>query len=253
LTARITAIVNQKGGVGKTTTAYNVGVALHRRDRRVLLIDLDPQASLTLAAGIAARDVVRSIYELLLQDELSPRDVALRTASGPDLIPSHVRLAAAELELAGAMSRESILKEKLAPALEDYDHLLIDCGPSLGLLTLNALTAAHRVLTPCQTDFLAVGGLALLDQTIGKVRARLNRELGVPLVLPTLYDGRLAHDREMLGLIEERYSGSLVGAVVRRTTRLKEAPAGGLSILEYDPRNAAARAYIAVAEALDAE
>jgi chromosome partitioning protein len=245
--------VNQKGGVGKTTTAYNVGVALHRRGRRVLLVDLDPQASLTLAAGIAARDVELSIYELLLSDELTPADVARVTAAGPDLIPSHLRLAAAELELAGAMSRESILKEKLQPATEGYDHIVIDCGPSLGLLTLNALTVAHRVLTPCQTDYLAVGGLALLDQTIGRVRARLNRELGVPMVLPTLYDARLAHDREMLGVLRERYTGPLSDTVVRRTTRLKEAPMAGLSILDYDPRNPAAEAFAAVAEVLDRE
>ena len=253
MVARITAVVNQKGGVGKTTTAYNVGVALHRRVRRVLLVDLDPQASLTLAAGIAPRDVGGSVYELLLRDDVQPADVVRTTSVGVDLIPSHLRLAAAELELAGAMSRESILKERLQPALDRYDHILIDCGPSLGLLTINALTAAQRVLTPCQTDYLAVGGLALLDQTIGRVRARLNQTLGVPLVLPTLYDGRLAHDREMLGLLRERYAETLVGAVVRRTTRLKEAPAGGVSILDYDPRNPAAEAFTAVAEVLDRE
>jgi chromosome partitioning protein len=175
------------------------------------------------------------------------------TAAGPDLIPSHLRLAAAELELAGAMSRECILKEKLLPAADRYDHILLDCGPSLGLLTLNALTAADRVLTPCQTDYLAVGGLALLDQTIGRVRTRLNRELGVPLVLPTLYDGRLAHDREMLKLLRERYAGPLAETVVRRTTRLKEAPTAGLSILDYDPKNPAAEAFAATAEVLDRE
>jgi chromosome partitioning protein len=253
MAARITAVVNQKGGVGKTTAAYNVGVALQRLGRRVLLIDLDPQASLTLAAGIAPRDVTLSVYELLLRDDVSPTDVARTTSAGVHLIPSHLRLAAAELELAAAMSRESILKEKLQPALDRYDHILIDCGPSLGLLTVNALTVAHRVLTPCQTDYLAVGGLALLDQTIGRVRSRLNQQLGVPLVLPTLYDGRLAHDREMLGLLRERYADTLVGAVVRRTTRLKEAPAGGVSILDYDPRNPAAEAFKTVAEVLDRE
>jgi chromosome partitioning protein len=251
--ARITAVVNQKGGVGKTTTAYNVAVALHRLGRRVLLVDLDPQASLTLAAGIALREVTSSVYELLLRDDVRPEDVAISTSTGVDLIPSHLQLAAAELELAGALSRERILKEKLQLVADRYDHILIDCGPSLGLLTVNALTAAHRVLTPCQTDYLAVGGLALLDQTIGRVRSRLNQTLGVPMVLPTMFDGRLAHDREMLGLLEERYAATLVGAVVRRTTRLKEAPAGGVSILDYDPKNPAAQAFKTVAEVLDRE
>src|SRR6266536_380907 len=172
----VTAIVNQKGGVGKTTTAFNLGVGLQRLGKRVLLVDLDPQAALTVSAGISLPHVTVSIYQALLDDALDPASVIRETASGVDVLPATLDLAAAEVELVNMTLRELVLKDVLSKIQHRYDHILIDCPPSLGLLTINALAAAHQVIIPLQCEFLATRGLNLLLRTLSKIQGRLNRD-----------------------------------------------------------------------------
>ncbi|HEV8636988.1 MAG TPA: AAA family ATPase [Chloroflexota bacterium] len=249
--ARVTAVVNQKGGVGKTTTAFNVGVALHRMGRRVLLVDLDPQAALTASAGIPVAQLAASVYQALLDDAVDPATLVLSTHSGVDVLPSTIDLAAAEIELVNVTLRELVLKDVLAKIRDRYDHVLIDCPPSLGLLTVNALAAADRVLIPLQCEFLATRGLTLLLRTLDKVRARLNRDLEVAGILPTMFDGRQTHANEILGELRSSFPGQVFDVVIKQTVRLKESPAAGLALLDYDRKHDAAQAYARVAAELD--
>jgi chromosome partitioning protein len=250
-TARITAVVNQKGGVGKTTTTFNLGVALHRMGRRVLLVDLDPQASLTASTGIAVAHLTTSIYQALLEDSIDPFPIIHTTVSGVDVLPSTIDLAAAEVELMSVTLRELVLKDVLAKLQTRYDHILIDCPPSLGLLTVNALAAAHQVIIPLQCEFLATRGLALLLRTLTKVQARLNRELKVAGILPTMFDARTTHAREVLEELKTSFPGQVFDVVIKDSVRVKESPAAGLSILEYDRSHEVAQAYTRLAQEVD--
>src|SRR5215216_3624034 len=226
-TAVITAIVNQKGGVGKTTTTFNLGVGLQRLGKRVLLVDLDPQAALTVSAGISLPHITVSIYQALLDDAVDP--------------------AAAEVELVSMTLRELVLKDVLSKIQHRYDHILIDCPPSLGLLTINALAAAHQVIIPLQCEFLATRGLNLLLRTLTKIQGRLNRDLKVAGILPTMFDGRTTNANEILAELRTTFPGQVYDMVVKNTVRLKESPAAGLSILDYDRHHEAAQAYLALA------
>jgi chromosome partitioning protein len=246
-TAVITAIVNQKGGVGKTTTAFNLGVGLQRLGKRVLLVDLDPQAALTVSAGISLPHVTVSIYQALLDDAVDPASVIRETTSGVDVLPATLDLAAAEVELVNMTLRELVLKDVLSKIQHRYDHILIDCPPSLGLLTINALAAAHQVIIPLQCEFLATRGLNLLLRTLNKIQGRLNRDLKVAGILPTMFDGRTTNANEILAELRTSFPGQVYDVVVKNTVRLKESPAAGLSILDYDRHHEAAQAYLALA------
>ncbi len=246
----ITAIVNQKGGVGKTTTALNLGVGLHRLGKRVLLVDLDPQAALTVSAGISLPHVTVSIYHALLDDSIDPVSIVRETVSGVDILPATLDLAAAEVELVSMTLRELVLKDVLAKLVHRYDHILIDCPPSLGLLTINALAAAHQVIVPLQCEFLATRGLNLLLKTLGKIQGRLNRDLKVAGILPTMFDRRTTNANEILSELHANFPGQVYDVVIKNTVRLKESPAAGMSILDYDRHHETAQAYLRLAEAV---
>jgi chromosome partitioning protein len=244
----ITAIVNQKGGVGKTTTTFNLGVGLHRLGQRVLMVDLDPQAGLTASAGISIPHLTVSIYQALLDDSVDPVPIVRETAAGVDVLPATLDLAAAEIELVSMISRELVLKDVLIKLRPRYDHILIDCPPSLGLLTVNALAAADQVIIPLQCEFLATRGLALLLRTLDKIRGRLNRDLRIAGILPTMFDGRTTNANEILGELRANFPGQVYDMVIKDTVRLKESPAAGLSIIDYEPRNDVAQAYLRLAK-----
>ncbi len=250
-TALVTAIVNQKGGVGKTTTTFNLGVALHRLGRRVLLVDLDPQAALSVSAGIAIAHVTMSIYQALLDDKVDPIPIIRETVSGVDVLPATIDLSAAEVELVNMTLRELVLKDVLAKLRPRYDHILIDCPPSLGLLTINALAAADQVIIPLQCEFLATRGLALLLRTLSKIQSRLNRDLRIAGILPTMFDGRTTHANEILRELRSNFPGQVFDVVIKNSVRVKESPAAGLSILDYDPNHDIARAYMQLAQEVD--
>jgi chromosome partitioning protein len=250
-TALVTAIANQKGGVGKTTTTFNLGVALHRLERRVLLVDLDPQAALSVSAGIPIAHLTSSIYQALLDDKVDPLPIIHGTASGVDVLPATIDLAAAEIELVSMTLRELVLKDVLTNLRPRYDHILIDCPPSLGLLTVNALAAADQVIIPLQCEFLATRGLALLLRSLSKIQDRLNRGLKVAGILPTMFDGRTIHANEVLNELRANFPGQVFDIVIKDSVRVKESPAAGLSILDYDQNHDVARAYMKLAMEVD--
>ena len=249
--ALVTAVVNQKGGVGKTTTTFNLGVGLRRLDRRVLLIDLDPQAALSASTGISIAHLTASIYQALLDDTIDPVSLIHQTTSGVDVIPATIDLAAAEIELVNMTLRELVLKDVLTKLRPRYDHILIDCPPSLGLLTVNALAAADQVIIPLQCEFLATRGLTLLLRTLDRIQQRLNRELRIAGILPTMFDSRTTHANEVLQELRTNFPGQVYDVVIKHTVRLKESPAAGLSILEYDRGSDVAQAYRQLAEEVD--
>lgn len=249
--ALITAVVNQKGGVGKTTTTFNLGVGLQRLGRRVLLVDLDPQASLTVSTGIPVAHLTSSVYQALLDDQLDPLPIIRETLSGVDILPATIDLAAAEVELVNVTLRELVLRDLLDKLRARYDHILIDCPPSLGLLTINALAAADRVIIPLQCEYLATRGLALLLKTLEKVQSRLNRDLQITGILPTMYDGRTTHAKEVLEELRANFPGQVFDVVIKDSVRVKESPAAGLSIFDYDSGHDVARAYMQLAQEVD--
>src|SRR2546429_85923 len=204
--ARIIAMANQKGGVGKTTSTINLGAALAEYGRRVLLVDLDPQGALSVGLGVNPLQLDRTVYNLLMDRGVSVDDVMLKTnVPGMDLLPSNIDLSAAEVQLVGEVAREQTLLRALAPVVDDYDIILLDCQPSLGLLTVNALTAAHGVIIPLECEFFALRGVALLIDTIEKVQQRLNPNLRLEGILATMYDGRTLHGREVYGRVLEAF------------------------------------------------
>ncbi|MDP9356176.1 MAG: AAA family ATPase [Chloroflexota bacterium] len=250
-TAVVTAVVNQKGGVGKTTTTFNLGVGLQRLGRRVLLVDLDPQAALSASAGIPVAHLTASVYQALIDDGIDPRGIVRETLSGVDVLPATIDLAAAEVELVSMTLRELVLRDVLDQLRSRYDHILIDCPPSLGLLTINALAAADRVIIPQQCEYLATRGLTLLLRTLDKVRARLNRNLRIEGILPTMFDGRTTHANEVLGELRTAFPGQVFDVVIKDSVRVKESPAAGLSIFDYDAGHDVAQAYQRLAKEVD--
>ncbi len=251
--ARIVAIANQKGGVGKTTTTLNLGAALAERGRRVLAVDLDQQGSLTMSAGLDPEALEETVYTVLSshadpkEKRPAPLDGVIRPTgtAGLDLAPANIELAALDLELTRAYSREQILKGALGPLRDRYDYVLLDCPPSLGLLVVNALTAADEVLVPLQADYLATKGVKLLMDSIEAVTTRLNPGLRIAGILLTLADQRTAHTRQIVDLTRTDFAGQVrvFDTLIRMNVRLKEAPITGASILAYDPRGEAAEAY----------
>jgi chromosome partitioning protein len=242
--AKIIAMCNQKGGVGKTTSTINLGAALAEYGRKVLLVDFDPQGALSVGLGVNPMELDRTVYNLLMERGVSMEDILLKTVTpGMDLLPSNIDLSAAEVQLVTEVARESSLSRALKPALSDYDFVIIDCQPSLGLLTVNALTAAHSVIVPLECEFFALRGVALLTETIEKVRERLNPELELDGILATMYDARTVHSREVLARVVQAFGDQVFHTVIGRTVRFPETTVAGEPITSYASSSVGAAAY----------
>ena len=242
--ARILALCNQKGGVGKTTSTINLGAALAEFGRRVLLVDFDPQGALSVGLGIAPHQLELTTYDLLMRRDVSFDDIVLKTSvAGLDLLPSNIDLSAAEVQLVNEVAREHTLKRALTPVLERYDFVLIDCQPSLGLLTVNALAAAEGVIVPLECEFFSLRGVALLVDTIDKVRDRLNPDLKLEGILATMYDGRTLHSREVYARVVEAFGDEVYDTVIARTVRFPETTVAGQPITSWAPSSNGAQAY----------
>jgi chromosome partitioning protein len=242
--ARVIAMCNQKGGVGKTTSTINLGAALAELGRRVLLVDFDPQGALSVGLGVNPMLLDRTVYNLLMDRGVDVDDVMLKTnVVGLDLLPSNIDLSAAEVQLVGEVAREQTLRRVLAPVIDDYDIVLIDCQPSLGLLTVNALTAADSVIVPLECEYFALRGVALLTDTIDKVRERLNPQLKVEGILATMYDGRTIHGREVLARLIDAFGDRVFHTVINRTVRFPETSVAGEPITTYASTSPGATAY----------
>ncbi len=242
--ARIIALCNQKGGVGKTTTVINLGAALTDLGRRVLLVDFDPQGALSVGLGVNPMELDRTVYNLIMERDVTVDDVLLKTGvAGMDLLPSNIDLSAAEVQLVSEVAREQSLQRALAPLVADYDLILVDCQPSLGLLTVNALTAAHGVIIPLECEYFSLRGVALLTETIDKVEQRLNPELELEGILATMYDARTIHGREVLTRVVEAFGDKVFHTVINRTVRFPETTVAGEPITSYSPGSSGAYAY----------
>ncbi len=245
---RIFAVANQKGGVGKTTTAINLGACLVERGKRVLLVDMDPQANATGGLGYDKAAVSRSVYDALIGAATLAQVTIPTKRVGLDLAPSAIPLAGAEVELVGIARREHRLAQSLAPLRDRYDYVLIDCPPSLGLLTVNALVAADSVLIPMQCEYLALEGLSRLVDTVRLIRDSLNPRLRLFGILMTMYDPRINLSAQVVQEVATHFPKEIFKAIVPRSVRLSESPSYGQTILEYDPASRGAQAYRALAE-----
>lgn len=242
--ARVIAMVNQKGGVGKTTSTVSLGAALAGYGRKVLLVDFDPQGALSVALGMNPNATDLSIYNLLTDSECHVGDVITSTKiNGLDLIPSNIDLSAAEVQLVSEVGREYALQRALAPVIGDYDFVLIDCQPSLGLLTLNALTASNEVIIPMATEYFALRGVALLKDTIDKVISRLNPQLRIIGVLPTMHDPRTLHSREVLESVTGAFGDTVFTTTINRTVKFPDSAVAGEPITEFAASSSGAVAY----------
>jgi len=242
--ARVIALCNQKGGVGKTTSTINLGAALAEVGRRVLLVDFDPQGALSVGLGVQPHQLELTSYNLLMERGVAVDDVIMKTSvPGIDLLPSNIDLSAAEIQLVTEVAREQTLARELAPVLDRYDFVLIDCQPSLGLLTVNALTAARGVIIPLECEFFSLRGVALLIDTIEKVQHRLNPELVLDGILATMYDSRTLHGREVFSRVVEAFGDKVYDTVISRTVRFPETTVAGEPITSWAPNSTGAKAY----------
>ncbi|WP_375003441.1 ParA family protein [Aeromicrobium sp. CTD01-1L150] len=242
--AQVIALCNQKGGVGKTTTTINLGAALVEAGRRVLLVDFDPQGSMTVGLGFNAHEMEQSIYHVLMDSDLLLRDIVMETSvDGLDLVPSNIDLSAAEMRLVTEVGREQVLARVLRPVLHEYDVILIDCQPSLGLLTVNALTSADGVIVPLECEYFALRGVALLKETIEKVRDRTNFDLRIIGLLGTMFDSRTLHGREVLQTLVQGWGDLVFHTVIRRTVKFSDSTVAGEPITEYATSSAGADSY----------
>jgi chromosome partitioning protein len=249
--ARVIALCNQKGGVGKTTTAISLAAALAEYGRSVLLVDFDPQGAASVGLGTSPHELDRTVYNLLMEKDCHLDDVLRHSpVPGLDLLPANIDLSAAEVQLVGEVARESALTRALRPALDRYDVVLVDCQPSLGLLTVNALTAAHGVLIPLECEFFALRGVALLVETIEKVRDRLNPRLEIDGILATMYDARTLHAREVIARVHEAFGDELLQTVITRTVKFPDASVAAEPITTYAPTHPGAAAYRQLAREL---
>ena len=248
--ARIIALCNQKGGVGKTTTSINLAASFAEYGRKVLAVDFDPQGALSAGLGIPTHDIP-TVYDLLLDTKRDPREVIVHThVEGLDLIPANIDLSAAEVHLVNEVAREMALARILRPVRREYDFILIDCQPSLGLLAINALTVAHGVLIPLECEFFALRGVALLIETIDKVRDRLNPSIMLDGLLATMYDARTLHSREVLERVVETFKDRVFETVIGRTVKFPDASVAGAPITTFAPDHPAAGAYRQLAREL---
>ena len=238
--AKVIAFANQKGGVAKTTTTLNLAAAFAEQGHRVLCVDMDPQGNLTMSQGIDPDTLEQSMFDVLVHD-LSIREVIKRREI--DVACASIDLAGAEIAMSTKIGRERSLLKALKAVDEDYDWVFIDTPPSLGLLTVNALTAANQVIVPVQCEYLSMRGLLQLQNTLSMIRENLNPDVQIAGILPTMVDTRTLHAKEALEILEENFGDRVFGARIRKTVRFAEAPVKGMSVLKYDPKGTAADAY----------
>ncbi len=246
--ARILAIANQKGGVGKTTTAINLSAELARSGRRVLLVDIDPQGNATTGLGMEKASIVACMYDVIIKSTPLAEIIRDTRIEGLHIAPSTLNLAGAEIELVSAMSRELRLRNALTASLERYDHIFIDCPPSLGLLTLNAMSAADALIVPIQAEYFALEGLGQLTHVIELVRSHLNPQVRIAGVLITMFDGRTNLATQVVDEVEKYFPQLAFSTRIPRSIRLSEAPSHGAPIALFDPKGKGAAAYAALAE-----
>lgn len=246
--AKVIAMCNQKGGVGKTTSTINLGASLAECGRKVLLVDLDPQGALSAGLGVAHHDLELTVHNLLVEPRVSIDEVLMRTrVENLDLLPSNIDLSAAEIQLVNEVGREQTLGRVLHPVLDRYDYVLIDCQPSLGLLTVNALACAEGVIIPMECEYFSLRGLALLNDTVEKVRDRLNPRLEMSGIVVTMFDARTLHARDVMARVVEVFGDLVYDTVVNRTVRFPETSVAGEPITTWAPKSGGAQAYRALA------
>ncbi|MGB2811097.1 MAG: ParA family protein [Mycobacterium sp.] len=246
--AVVISMCNQKGGVGKTTSTINLGAALAEYGRKVLLVDLDPQGALSAGLGVPHYELAHTVHNLLIEPRVGIDDVLINTrVEGLDLIPSNIDLSAAEIQLVNEVGREQTLGRALRPVLEGYDYVLIDCQPSLGLLTVNALACSDGVIIPTECEYFSLRGLALLTDTVDKVRDRLNPKLVISGILVTRFDNRTVNAREVMARVLERFGDLVFDTVIARTVRFPETSVAGEPITSWAPKSGGALAYRALA------
>ncbi|MEB3052220.1 ParA family protein [Mycolicibacter sp. MYC123] len=246
--AKVIAMCNQKGGVGKTTSTINLGAALAEYGRKVLLVDLDPQGALSAGLGVPHYELAHTVHNLLVEPRVSIESVLMPTkVENLDLVPSNIDLSAAEIQLVNEVGREHALTRALRPVLDNYDYLLVDCQPSLGLLTVNGLACADGVVIPTECEYFSLRGLALLTDTVEKVRDRLNPKLEISGILLTRYDPRTVNSREVMARVVERFGDLVFDTVITRTVRFPETTVAGEPITSWAPKSGGAQAYRALA------